>query len=448
MYIKYVFMIILVFVGIVNSTLTTFDMSNNPIGEYGIVQMKAHNHPQQPFPTGEFILYTQDSTNINNGSVVLFSSLKSYFGEDIYWSFDPVEKELMALGVVGVIVRDGISSENPGFEEFPYWDGRCVDNSCTLPIAAVSDKTYIALLSNSYNGTSIFISSIDENPWELVLYNAELLVYTIFFGSLNFSVTAYSLYCIAALIYHRNFHLNVGTVCVVLEMLNNLCRAIATVIDCYGFQVGLFGNITYTGNFLLTVITSTLVMLFWQDATSAITAKIPRFLSHNMMIAAIALIVFMLALELTNNVIYTFYSVFEIKWRTAAYVVVSFFLALFYFITSYKMIRTLRSLSISSKRKIRANIVITKIVVCGLFHVLLCFGGFLLVAFSTNTPALYIFSFWLAHFALVVVSAVKILLFTTTKTTKSPSTTKSAPSTSKEDPSSHNSMESAPASIV
>eukprot|EP01125_Pyxidicula_operculata_P012318 TRINITY_DN4041_c0_g1_i2.p1 TRINITY_DN4041_c0_g1~~TRINITY_DN4041_c0_g1_i2.p1 ORF type:complete len:433 (-),score=27.79 TRINITY_DN4041_c0_g1_i2:85-1383(-) len=365
----------------------------------------------------KFILFSGnvDDSNRHKGSIVMFSSLSEYMGESWNWESYPKEPFLVSKGVVGVFVKEFFPSVSPGSDGLTRWDVRCADYDCKIPIFSISEEAYSFLYLSAYNGTNITIIDFEFNQWEEWTTGDAYIATVSVLGTYCGLILLFNVYSVYMLVVNGNFIFNVGTICVVIELIDNLVRLPAIVNDLYGYRADAFSNILFTSCMMLTTVTTVLLIVFWQDITSKISNKIYTFLNPTSLRIAIGLSIGLLVLEVVNNIVFAFVSVYDSKYRVAIYSVFAVILSTYYFYVSYKVVKQLNTLSISNRRKIRATKMIIKIVVCGAFHYVCSISAFFAVIFGSYYPVAWVMCVVTAYVSILTISLIKLLLFTTTK---------------------------------
>eukprot|EP01125_Pyxidicula_operculata_P007979 TRINITY_DN2690_c0_g1_i7.p1 TRINITY_DN2690_c0_g1~~TRINITY_DN2690_c0_g1_i7.p1 ORF type:complete len:299 (-),score=19.48 TRINITY_DN2690_c0_g1_i7:7-903(-) len=239
-------------------------------------------------------------------------------------------------------------------------------------------------------------------------------------------VLLFNVYGISMMFWNETYAFNVGTICIFIEFIAQIIRLACIILNLYGYSSNMLYNVLFTSHILFATITSTLVVVFWQDMTTKISTKIYTFLTPRSSKILTSLAFGLIIVEIVNNVVFSYYPDYEFRYRLGIYSGVAVVVSTYYFFVSYRVIKQLSMLSISNKRKLRAKRMVVKIITCGVCLYNCTFAGLLIVVFGGYHPAVWVLGIFLGFFAIISLSFTKLLLFTNSRSkgSKSENSTK------------------------
>jgi Na+-transporting methylmalonyl-CoA/oxaloacetate decarboxylase gamma subunit len=239
--------------------------------------------------------------------------------------------------------------------------------------------------------------SWDHNPWDIVFGNEGFIAYSIILFLLFMINVIYAIYKIIKWRLTRGeFILAVGLICLFLELLVNIIRAIQAFVSPAYNRYSLPSNdITITSALCLTLITGILVIFFWFDiALNPFYHKSGKCLG-TMRIPTIIIISLLLLLELILDTTRSFMKYDVVYIVVGIYLVLYVGLAFFYFIATWRIV-VIANESNAKEKLIGITYRIAWSGVASFVAALALLGQFLVVV--GNTPLLHV----LFHFILAI----------------------------------------------
>jgi len=284
-----------------------------------------------PLPVNQtLLLVTEDSPNITGNLVYMDYPL---YGNSFFLvPFFRKQEQAIQKGAIGIVCYQKSDRRQFGIHASTYGD------QLQITAGLISKESYTFFMKNGGKVNVTFLSW-DPNPWDVHLNGAGFIIYRAIIFLMFFSATALAIYKLILWKLKRGGYLNIGFICLIMEVLVNSSRSIqgimAPIYNIYSLRNY---DISYTVSFCLTLITGILVIFFWFDVTIDPFEHRRKKCLGIMKIPAIGVISFLIILEISVDISRDFLRFDVVGPLLLGYITLYFLIGVFYFIAGWRIL--------------------------------------------------------------------------------------------------------------